>query len=167
MPVPSATPQEFALGLRHFSVLIFPRGKEWASRQGIPVAWHEKSYGHCESFMRIMVFMTPDGETSSSPDAFNAKTIRALPSRTFPRWFRWIPAAIAYGWIAVSTQATVNAPALHSRPESWNVVTSTLSVIPGQEAFYPILGLLAAVASTCFLRRRRLAQLEATAATER
>ena len=106
-----------------------------------------------------MVFMTPHCETLI-PRA-------ALRTRPCARCFRWIPAVAVYGWIAVSTQATVNPSAFQSGPEALNVVTSTLSVIPGQEAFYPVLGLLAAVASTYFLRRRRLAQLEATAAAER
>lgn len=114
-----------------------------------------------------MVFMTADCQTSTPPAAFKAKTTAALRTRPCGRWFRWIPGAVIYGWIAVSTQAAVNPAAFQSRPESLNVVTSTLSVIPGQEAFYPVLGLLAAVASTYFLRRRRLAQLEATAAAER
>ena len=103
-----------------------------------------------------MVFMTPTGETSILRDA-----LRTRPCG------RWIAGVVVYAWVAASTQAMVNSPAFQSRPESLNVVTSTLSVIPGQETFYPVLGLLAAVASTYFLRRRRLVQLEATAAAER
>ena len=141
------------------SAQSLPRREESGWLPGIQAIWHEKSYGHCESFMRILVFMTPTGETSVLRDAFR--------TRFCGRWIRWIAGVVVYAWVAASTQAMVNSPAFQSRPESLNVVTSTLSVIPGQETFYPVLGLLAAVASTYFLRRRRLAQLEATAAAER
>ncbi len=117
--------------------------------------------------MRIMVFMTRERETSVPPTAFKMKTHVTLSARPLRRWFHWLPGAVVYGWIAVSAQATVNPWVSQSRPASLSVVTFTLAGIPGQEALYPVLGLLAAVASTFILRRRRIAQLDATAANER
>ena len=108
--------------------------------------------------MKIMVSMTPECEASIPLAAFRI--------RPYGNWFRWIPGAAVYGWIAVSTHATTTPWASQSGPKSLNAVASNLSVIPRPEAFYPVLGLLAAVASTYFLRRRRLAQLAATAAAE-
>ncbi len=115
--------------------------------------------------MRIIVFMKADCEISDHPAAFDMKT-PALCIRSYRRAFRWITCAAVYAWVAVSSHATLGPLASPLRPQSLAAATTPLSVTP-PEAFYPVLGLLAAVACTCLLRRRRIAQLEAMAASER
>ncbi len=113
--------------------------------------------------MRIMVFMTTDCKTSADLDL---KT-PALRIRPCGRSFRWILCAAVYGWVAVSSHATVTPLASLPRPQSLAAVTGTLSMLHGLEAFYPVIGLLAAVASTYILRHRRVTQLAAMTAAER
>ena len=109
--------------------------------------------------------MTTNRETTAPPAACDLNA-PARRTRSGGHSFRWVLGAAVYGWAAVSTHATLTPIVSHSHPENLAVVASTLSVIPGMEAFYPVLGLLAAVASTYILRRRRVAQLEAVAADE-
>ncbi len=115
--------------------------------------------------MRIIVFMTTKREFPVHP-ALLAVKAPPLPIRRYARSFRWIFCTAVYGLAAVSTHATLAPSASQAHPQTLAAVTSTLSVLHGMEAFYPALGLLAAVASTYILRRRRLAQLEAIATTE-
>ncbi len=112
-----------------------------------------------------MVFMTNhrDSQVRSSPQ-LPTPILRPRPAAR-ASW--GVLGAIGYSWVAVSTHATVTPLVSHSRPGGLAAATSALSVIPGLEPFYPVLGLLAAVACTYILRRRRAAQLEAIFAAER
>ena len=115
--------------------------------------------------MRIMVFMTNHCDRLDRPSLpTQTPVFRPRPSA---RAYWGFLCAVAYSWVAVSTHATVSPLASQSRPGGLAVATSALSVIPGLEPFYPVLGLLAAVACTYILRRRRAAQLEAISAAER
>ena len=120
--------------------------------------------------MRIIVFMPSECEISRPLTAFRMKTPALLHHpfiRSRQRALLWIPCAIVYGWAAVSVHATVVPLASQPGAETLAAVTSTQSVIPGLEAIYPVFGLLTAVACTYILRRRRIAQLHATADVER
>ncbi|MEO6971332.1 MAG: hypothetical protein ABI217_10600, partial [Chthoniobacterales bacterium] len=128
--------------------------------------WHEKSYGHCESFMRIMVFMRNDCALPDPAAALVVKTPRFRP-RPCLRSFRWILSAAVCGWAAASTHADLASSTSPLHHQDLAAVTSTLSILRGPETFYPVLGVLAAVVSTYILRRRRVVQLEAMAAAER
>ena len=120
--------------------------------------------------MTIIVFMTNECETSMPLAALRVKTPtlrHRLLVRSCQRTLLGIFCAVVYGWAAVSIHATL--PPLASQPgtEILAAVTTTQSVIPGLEVIYPVFGLLAAVACTHFLRRRRIAQLQSMADVER
>ena len=117
--------------------------------------------------MRIMVFMTNHGGASNFSFLSKVLTPALYPHSYRARGRCWILCLVASSWIAVSTHATANLLNSHTRPESLTMLTSPLSILPRLEAFYPVLSLLAAVASTYILRRRHVAQLEAIAAAER
>lgn len=120
--------------------------------------------------MTIIVFMTNGCETSMSLAAFRVKTPtlrHRLFIRSCQRRLPWILCAVVYGWGAVSVHATLPSLASQTGAEILAAVTTTQSVIPGLEVIYPVFGLLAAVACTHILRRRRIAQLQSMADVER
>jgi hypothetical protein len=120
--------------------------------------------------MSIMVFMTNECETSVPLAAFRVKapTLRhRLFIRSCQRTLPWIFCAVVYGWAAISIHATLRPLGSQTGVETLTAVTSTQSVIPGLEMIYPVFGLLAAVACTYILRRRRIAQLQSMADVER
>lgn len=111
--------------------------------------------------MRIMAVMKRDDQTSDH----SAPRQMPTPALCGARSFRWTLCAVVYGWVAVSSPVTM--AAFPSHTQTLAAVSSAVSVIPGLEMIYPVLGLLAAVASTYILRRRRESQLAAIAAAER
>ena len=115
--------------------------------------------------MRIMVFMITERKTSA-PVAARDLNVPGRRIRFCGRSVCWSLGAAVYSWAAASTHATLIPLVSQSHPENLAAVSSSLSIIHGMEAFYPILGLLAAVASTYILRRRRVAQLAAGATDE-
>ena len=121
--------------------------------------WHENNCGRCNSFMRIMVFMKRDAQDPLvllPPDSDMKKPLApSLAAARQRRPLYWALAALASLCIALSAQASVTKTAFPPSPIEMKIASS-----PGKDALYPALGLLAAVASTHILRRRRLAQLE-------
>jgi len=111
-----------------------------------------------------MVFMIND---CMIPDPAAATVEMESPrSRPYRRSLRRILCAVAvYVSAAGSTQADVVSFAHPDHHQSLAALTGSLWV-HGPESIYPALGVLAAVASTYVLRRRRVAQLQAVAATE-
>lgn len=80
--------------------------------------------------------------------------------RAGSRPFRWVCCLVSYGWAAASAHATgVQAHIPDALIKNW-------PLMPTIDALYPVVGLFAAVASTCILRRRLMAQLVAATAGE-
>jgi hypothetical protein len=110
--------------------------------------WHEKNYGRCESFMRIMVFMK--GHAASR----------------FPA----ILCALFLAIIAPSAQPTPTGGASNSNPgknDQGPAFSFNVQSFPRIEIVSPIVGLIAAVGFTHLLQRRRNAQVEAWARIDR
>lgn len=112
--------------------------------------------------MRIMVFMTNEQEIVHQTVAIE---VEAHPLSFRP--LLWLLCASAYVWATASAQADLAPFAAPLHRQGLAAMTSTLSVLHGAETLYPALGVLAAVASTYILRRRRAAQMEAVAAADR
>ena len=111
--------------------------------------------------MRIMVFMTKD---RMIPDPAATVEMESPRCRPYRRSFRRILCAfVVYVSAAGSTHADLASFAPPDHQQGLAAITGSLWV-HGPESIYPALGVLAAVASTYVLRRRRVAQLQAVAA---
>ena|SRR5450432_1879571 len=97
-----------------------------------------------------LVPAAPDSDVKTPP----APSIPAARPR---RPFYWALGVLASVCIALSAQATATKTAFPASP-----IEMKITPTPGKDALYPTLGLLAAIAATHVLRRRRLAQLEAS-----
>jgi len=115
--------------------------------------------------MRILVFMTSERETADQV-AVNVKSILrgfCRPSRAF----RNLLAVALCGWATAIAQAGMVPVASSLDRPDLATATITPSLFHGPESFYPFLGVIAAVACTYILRRRRIAQQEAASVADR
>jgi len=116
--------------------------------------------------MRILVLMTTTRDIAlQAPDVNVKSPLLALCHRGCH--FRWLLSAALCGWAAATTQASLAPSAFPLDQQGLAAATNTLSLPQGPEGFYPLLGVLAAVACTYVLRRRRIAQLEAASIADR
>ena len=115
-----------------------------------------------------MEVMTTQGDASRSASIAKmpVPTIGRLACHAPRRWFCGLLGAV----ISTCLTASLHAASPLASPLGLGNLTAVqpaLSILPGQEAIYPLLGLFAAVVSTFILRRRRVAQMEAIAAADR
>jgi hypothetical protein len=115
--------------------------------------------------MRILVFMTSERETADQA-AVNVKSF-LLGFCQRSRTFRNLLTVALYGWASATAQAGMVPVASSLDRPDLATATITPSLFHGPESFYPFLGVIAAVACTYILRRRRIAQLEAASVADR